>query len=236
MRSLFSRFVALAAFGLVMTVCHAQQGDNELTANEKKEGWILLFDGANIDDWRTYQNKEEDSWEIRDGQLYCKREGVSKRADLISRETFDDFELSIDWKVDHGANSGIIYRANEEHSASYESGPEYQLIDDEGYPEKLEDWQKSGSDYDMHPPAKIVSKPAGEYNHTVIKASGRHIEHWLNGEKVADFIIGSPEWIARKTKSKWKDLPNWGLASKGYICLQDHGGGIWFKNIKIRRL
>ena len=210
--------------------------DNLLSEQEKKDGWVLLFDGKNTSSWRTYQNKPADSWEIRDGQLYCKKDGVKQRADLVTKKEYGDFELAIDWKVDAGANSGIIYRANEKQGASYESGPEYQLIDDIGYPGKLEDWQKSGSDYDMHPPASVVSKPAGEYNHTVIIARGHHVEHWLNGVKVAEFEIASPDWKERKAKSKWKDLPDWGTAPSGYICLQDHGGGIWFKNIRIREL
>jgi hypothetical protein len=215
---------------------YRQQQDNTLTEKEKQEGWQLLFDGKSTAGWRTYKNKKSDGWLVSNGELSCKTDGVKSRADLITSELYGDFELLIDWKVEKGANGGIIYRATEKYGSSYESAPEYQLIDDLGYKDKLEDWQKSGADYAMHPPSKIVSKPAGEYNTTKIVAKGTHIEHWLNGEKVADFEIGTPEWLALKEKSKFKDKEDWAMAKTGYIALQDHGGGLSFKNIKLRKL
>jgi hypothetical protein len=213
-----------------------QQKDNMLTSAEKKAGWILLFNGKDTGGWRTYKNKEEDSWEVVNGELHCKEEDVHHRADLITRDQYGSFELRIDWKVAKGANSGILYHVLETHDGSYETGPEYQLIDDRGYKEKLEDWQKSGADYAMHAPAKLVSKPAGEYNHTRLVVSGNHIEHWLNGVKVADFHAWTPEWEKLKKEGKWKDYPDYGSSKTGYIALQDHGGGIWFKNIKVKKM
>ncbi len=215
---------------------YAQQADNTLSAKEKQNGWVLLFDGKSTDQWRPYKNVASDGWEIVNGEIHCKEKDVQHRADMITKEEYADFELAFDWKVSKGANSGLVYRIDEQHGAAHESGSEYQLIDDIGYPGKLEKWQNSGADYDMHPPVKIASKPAGEYNHSVIKAQGKKIEHWLNGVKVAAYEIGTPEWVALKAKSKWKDISGWGENSKGNICLQDHGGGIWFKNIKIRKL
>jgi hypothetical protein len=224
------------AAGIFFTAAGASaQADNTLTKAEKKEGWVLLFDGKSTAQWRPYQSKPSDGWEIADGAIYCKEKGVQHRADLITAEEYADFEFAFDWKLIKAANSGLVYRANEEQGAAHESASEYQLIDDTGYPGKLETWQNSGADYDMHPPTKIVSKPAGEYNHSIIKARGKHIEHWLNGVKVADYEIGTPAWVARRAKSKWKDIPGWGENEKGHICLQDHGGGIWFKNLKIRK-
>lgn len=210
--------------------------DNTLTSAEQRAGWILLFDGKSTIGWRSYQHAASDGWEVVNGEIHCKDKDVQHRADLITNEEYGDFELAFDWKLSKAANSGLIYRANEEHGASHESASEYQLIDDAGYPEKLQTWQNSGADYDMHPPTKIASKPAGEYNHSVIKAKGKHIEHWLNGVKVAAFEIGTPEWFVLKEKSKWKDIKGWGENTRGHICLQDHGGGIWFKNIKIKKL
>jgi 3-keto-disaccharide hydrolase len=214
----------------------AQKKDNELSAAEKKAGWKLLFDGKSTDNWRTYQNNADDSWEIVNGELHCKKDGVTKRADLITKDEYASFEFQVDWKVSKGANSGVLYHVLETHRASYETGPEYQLIDDLGYEEKLEDWQKSGADYAMHPPLKIASKPAGEYNHTRIVVNGDHVEHWLNEVKVADFHAWTSEWEKLKKEGKWKDYPDYGNAKSGYIALQDHGGGIWFKNIKIKKL
>jgi hypothetical protein len=209
--------------------------DNTLTPAEKKEGWVLLFDGKTTNGWRSYGKKTQDSWEVLFGQLHCKTK-AKNRADLMTVSQYDNFELQFDWKVEKGANSGVVWRVIETSGASYETGPEYQLIDDEGYPEKLEEWQKSGSDYGMHPPMVLASKPAGEYNHTKLIVNGAHVQHWLNARKVADFELWSPAWQELKSKSKWKDLANYGMAKKGFIALQDHGGGIYFKNIKLRKL
>jgi hypothetical protein len=228
--------VAAISFITPINIRNQQLADNTLTTAEKKAGWILLFDGKSTSNWRPYKNAESDGWEIVNGEIHCKDKDVKHRADLITKEAYSDFELAFDWKMIKAANSGLVYRIDELHGAAHESGSEYQLIDDAGYPEKLQPWQHSGADYDMHPPTKIASKPAGQYNHSVIKAKGKHVEHWLNGVKVADYEIGTAEWHALKDKSKWKDIKGWGENSKGNICLQDHGGGIWFKNIKLRKL
>jgi hypothetical protein len=212
------------------------QGDNKLTDAEKKSGWTLLFDGKTTNGWRTYQNLPDDSWEVVNGELHCKKDGVQHRADLLTKDQYSSFELQVDWKVDKAANSGLLYHVLETKKSSYETGPEYQLIDDLGYGEKLEDWQKSGADYAMHPPLKIASNPAGQYNHTRLVVNGAHVEHWLNGVKVADFTAWTPDWEKLKSTGKWKDYPDYGNAKSGYIALQDHGGGIWFKNIKIKKL
>lgn len=234
-KSLFLTIGAVFAFTILDSFM-PQQKDNMLTHAEKKSGWISLFNGKNTDGWRTYKNKEDDSWEVMNGELHCKEKGVNHRADLITKDQYGSFELKIDWKVAKSANSGILYHVLETHDGSYETGPEYQLIDDRGYEEKLEDWQKSGADYAMHAPAKLASKPAGEYNHTRLIVNGNHVEHWLNGVKVADFHSWTPEWEKLKKEGKWKDYPDYGSSKTGYIALQDHGGGIWFKNIKIKKL
>lgn len=213
-----------------------QTGDTILTPDEKKAGWVLLFDGKTTNGWRPYRNQASEGWEVVNGQLHCKEGNIAHRADLITIEQYDNFELVFDWKINKGYNSGVIYRAAESNRPAYETGPEYQLIDDEGYPDKLEDWQKSGADYAMHPPSSLASKPAGEYNQTKIVVNGAHVEHWLNGKKVVDFELWTPEWNALKAKSKWKDAQQYGMVKKGHIALQDHGGGIWFKNIKLRKL
>jgi 3-keto-disaccharide hydrolase len=213
-----------------------KQKDNTLSKKEKKEGWVLLFDGTTTNGWRPYKNKEQQGWDVKDGELYCKSEGVTKRADLITANKYENFELQIDWKISPKMNSGIIYMATEENGASYESGPEYQLIDDIGYPGKLSDKQLSGANYDMNAPTAKISKPAGEFNHTKIVINKGHVEHWLNGTKVVDYQLWTPEWEQTKANSKWKDVKPYGMAKSGHIALQDHGGGIAFKNIKIKPL
>lgn len=215
------------------------QKDNTLTAAEKKAGWQLLFDGKSLNGWRMYQQKAADCWGVKDGEIYCKGSNTDKsdlRADLVSSAEYDNFELSIDWKIAPKGNSGILYHVKEDQSASYLSGPEYQLIDDEGFPEKLEEWQKTAADYAMYPTTSRPVKPVGEFNTTRIVVNGAHREHWLNGVKVVEFEAWTDDWNERKSKGKWKDVAAYGMAKSGRFCLQDHGSGVWFKNIKIRKL
>jgi hypothetical protein len=212
----------------------SQAKDNTLTDDEKKNGWVLLFDGKTKNSWRTYKNAPNDSWEIVDGQLHGKKEGVQHRADLVTKSNYSSFEIQLDWKIDKECNSGLLYHVLETQTSPYETGPEYQLIDDNV--DKIEDWQKSGADYAMYPPGTLAAKPVGQYNHTRLVVNGAHIEHWLNGVKVVDFMAWSPDWQKKKMAGKWKDYPEYGKAKSGLIDLQDHGGGIWFKNIKIRKL
>ena len=229
--------VVIVITSLVISSFEWQQDkDNVLSNAEKKAGWKLLFDGNTTKGWRMYQNTPSDGWEVVQGELISKKEGVTKRADLITADQYDNFELVLDWKVEKGANSGVIYRALENDKPSFESGPEYQLIDDNGYVDKLEDWQKSGADYAMHAPSTLAAKPVGEYNRTKIVVNKGHVEHWLNGAKVVEFELWTPEWKQLKEQGKWKDAKDYGMAKKGYIALQDHGGGVRFKNIKIRNL
>ena len=216
-----------------------KQKDNTLSAAEKKEGWQLLFDGKTLNGWRMYQNKPADCWGVKNGEIYCKGSETDKsdlRGDLVTSDQFENYELSIDWKIAPGGNSGIMYHVKEDAPAAYLTGPEYQLIDDEGYPDKLEDWQKTGADYAMYTPTVKATRPPGQYNTTRIVVKGAHREHWLNGVKVLEFEAWTPEWNKRKAEGKWKDTPGYGIAKKGHICLQDHGSGVWFKNIKLKPL
>ena len=224
------------AFFLSSFSSNNKQKENTLTEKEKKEGWVLLFDGTTMNGWRTYKNKESEGWDVKNGELYCKEEGVTKRADLITNNKYENYELQIDWKISPKKNSGIIYMATEENGASYESGPEYQVIDDIGYPAKLNDKQLSGANYDMHAPSAKVAKPAGEFNHTRIVINKGHVEHWLNGTKVVNYQLWTPEWEQIKATSKWKDVKPYGMSKSGHIALQDHGGGIAFRNIKLKPL
>lgn len=201
------------------------------------KGWTTLYDNSTgTSQWRTYKNQPNTSWKVVDGFLYCSTDSTVKRADLTTKKQYADFELYVVWKIEKAENSGIIYRANEDHDYSFQSGPEYQLIDDVGYPEKIEDYQKSGADYGMYAPMVNAAKPAGEWNTTVIKMTGNHGEYWLNGKKTVDYVIGSDDWEERKEHSKWKDEADYDAMKTGYICLQDHGGGVWFKEIKIKDL
>lgn len=212
---------------------------NKLSSEEASAGWKVLFDGNSLNGWRTYQNKKSDSWSVKDGILYCKGSDSDKtdlRSDLISENQYENFELSADWKISPKGNSGIIYMVNEKSKAAYMSGPEYQVIDDIGFPEKLEDWQKTGANYAMNPAPEAAPNPVGEWNTTKIIVNKGHVEHWLNGKKIVEYQVGSDTWKAEKAKGKWKDTPEYGMSKKGHIALQDHGSEAWFRNIKIKEL
>lgn len=213
--------------------------DNTLSNAEKKEGWKLLFDGKTKNGWRYYQNKPSKSWEVSNGTLHSKG-GASNygsiNADLMTKDQYDNFELSIDYKISPKGNSGILYLVTEDYESSYLSGPEYQVIDDINFPEKIEDWQKTGANYAMNPAPAAQPNPAGEWNTARIVVNKGHVEHWLNGKKIVEYEIGSEEWKKNKMEGKWKDAAGYGMAKKGYIALQDHGSEAWFKNIKIRKL
>lgn len=227
---------SLVAMLMLSFVVSNQQKDNTLSKKEKKQGWLLLFDGTTLNGWRAYKIGETDGWAVKDGEIYCKEGEVKKRADLITNNKYENYELLIDWKISPKKNSGIMYMVTEENGASFESGPEYQLIDDLGYPGKLTDKQLSGANYDMHAPTSKMAKPAGEWNQTKIVINKGHVEHWLNGTRVVDYQLWSPDWEAAKANSKWKNVKPYGMSKSGHIALQDHGGGVAFKNIKLKPL
>ncbi len=214
--------------------------DNQLTEAEKADGWKLLFNGQSANQWRIYNRDTLAGWDIKNGELIALGEaGIEGQgADIITKEQFEHFEFSVDWKVSEAGNSGIFFYVveGEEYNGVHETGPEYQLIDDIGFPQELEDWQKSGANYAMHPASKPMAKPVGTYNTSRIVVNQGHVEHYLNGEKVVEYDLWTPEWEAKIKGGKWKDFPGYGRAKKGHIALQDHGNQIWFKNIKIKEL
>ncbi|MDB5155117.1 MAG: hypothetical protein JWR54_3868, partial [Mucilaginibacter sp.] len=159
--------------------------------------------------------------------------------DIVSNKKFANFELKWEWKVDKGSNSGVMYHVLEgaKYHSPYETGPEYQVIDDIGFPEKLEDWQKAGADYAMTVANdQKILKPVGEWNTSKIIFNHGHVEHWLNGKKIVEFEAWSADWNKKRTEGKWKDYPDYGKAKTGEIALQDHGDKAYYKHIMIKEL
>jgi len=232
MKRLFVLMLGIIAF---ITVAAQNEKINTLSEEEKKEGWRLLFNGKNLDGWKTFQGKEISRWKVVDGVLNNSGVGSDHGGDIITREKFQNFELSLEWKIAPQSNSGIFYHVNEKiGTAIYESGPEYQLIDDKGWPNKLRDDQFSGANYGMHAPKNAVVKELSEWNQTRIIVIDAHVQHYLNGVKVVDYQLWDNDWKLLKEKGKWKDYPYYGMARKGQIGLQDHGGLARFRNIKIQ--
>lgn len=214
---------------------------NTLSQQEQSEGWQLLFDGKTLNGWRDYNGTElTGPWEVKDGCIYAEGEGNDANGYIVTDKIYENFELSWDWKISKGGNSGVLYHVVESplFKVPYVTGPEYQLIDDVNFPEKLEDWQRCGVDYAMHLPdfSTIKVNPAGEWNNSKIVFNNGHVEHWMNGEKIIEFEAWTEDWFTRKNSGKWANAPEYGIARKGVICLQDHGYPAWFRNIKIKEL
>jgi hypothetical protein len=224
-----------------VTAAAQTQQQNTLTAEEKRLGWKLLFDGKSTNGWRSYRAQSvKPSWAVEDGNLVVLGKQGAEAGDLITNDQYENFELKLQWKNTPGGNSGLMFNVVEgDNKETYYSGPEFQLIDDTGYEAhhnyKLTDKQVSGANYDIHTPVKKAVKPVGEWNDVRLRVVDGHVEHWLNGEKVVDYHLWSDDWKNLVQQSKFKDWP-YGQARKGHIALQDHGTQSYFRNIKIRPL
>ena len=214
-----------------------------LTPDEAAEGWQILFDGTSIDAWRGYGREDfpSDSWKAEDGALMVVgTSGDMLGTDIVTKETFQDFELSLEFKVSPGGNSGIFYRVLEDDGMEiWQNAAEYQVLDDDAYVAegaRAEDAQLTAGNYDMHPANGGAVKPVGEWNLAGILVKGNHVEHWLNGLKVVEYELGSEDWARRYAESKFVEYPGFSQTASAPIGLQDHGSQVWFRNIKIRRL
>ena len=246
---LFPMILAVTCTVHVMAQTH-----NTLTAKEKKEGWMLLFDGKTMNGWRLCNGTEmPDEWVIEDNAVrvltrvekQAKQEpGTRLRsADILyGAKKFRNFELSIDWNVGKGGNSGIFYYVVEVPGQPiYIAAPEVQILDNWNAGDNKLTNHLAGSLYDMLPALPSNAKPHGEWNTIVIRVKDGHVTHTQNGQKVCEYTLWTPEWDALIANSKFKDWehlqPGKGPAKEGYIGLQDHNDfGCSFRNIKIREL
>jgi Domain of Unknown Function (DUF1080) len=215
-------------------------GPNTLTPEEKKAGWILLFDGHSLDAWRGYKKTDavDSRWKAVDGALALPAhdgKDTHGQRDIITKDTFEQFELSIEWKVAPGSNSGIKYFVLEDRDSAI--GHEYQVIDDQRHADaKIGPHRQTAAFYDVLPATDRPTKPAGEWNTTRIVVRGQTVEHWLNDKKVLQYELNSPALNAAIEKSKFKGMERFGKRQNAHILLQDHGDQVWFRSIKIRRI
>jgi 3-keto-disaccharide hydrolase len=211
---------------------------NQLTAAEQKAGWRLLFDGKTTAGWRGFKKTDfpKGRWVVRDGALAHIATGAGDSqggGDIVTIARFSDFDLRFDWRIAPGGNSGLKYFVTEDRD-----GPiahEYQVLDDARHPDaKVGAHRQAGAFYDVLPPAADKTlRPVGEWNESRVLVKGNHVEHWLNGRRVLEYELGSPELRAAIAKSKFKDVPGFGTKTSGHILLQDHGDEVAFRNIKI---
>lgn len=234
----FIRTCTCILFSLCSIYTMAQ---NTLTAKEKKEGWKLLFDGKTTTGWRNYNsNTLGAGWKAVNGTLALDNSVTQReeRGDIVTNDEYENFELSLEWKIDSCGNSGIIFNVIEDpkHDATYYTGPEMQVLDNTCHPDAKIEKHQAGDLYDLIKSKKETVKPAGQWNVSrIISRKGKY-EFWLNGTKVVEFTMHTPEWDALVAGSKFKAWPDFGKATKGHIALQDHGDNVWFRNIKIKEL
>lgn len=207
---------------------------NRLTEQENADGWTLLFDGKNLNNWRGFKTLEHKGWTIVGDCLVRTGPG----GDIMTKEMFQDFEFKIEWRISPAGNSGIIYRVSNEPPNTYpwETGPEMQVLDNSEHADGRSPLTSAGANYALIAPPKDVTRPVGFFNEARIVVHGNHVEHWLNGEKQCEYDLNSPEWNKLVEGSKFKSMPRYGTAPRGYIVLQDHGDRVWYRNIKIREI
>jgi hypothetical protein len=227
------RLTCLVLMSLVPASIAASAPLNTLTPAEKKAGWRLLFDGATLSGWRGYKTETPAGWNVQDGALVL---AAGRKGDLVTVEQFGDFELSLEWKISAGGNSGIIYRVGLGDPAPARSGPEYQLLDNARAKDNQIPTHFAGALYDLVAPPRDVTRPVGEWNEARVRIQGWKIEHWLNGTKVAEADLSSPAGKALVAGSKFKTWPRFATLARGHITLQDHGDSVSFRNVKIREL
>lgn len=194
--------------------------------------WIPLFDGTSLNAWRGYQMDSVAGWRIEDGTL-ARGDGG---ADLITRDQFGSFELELEWKLEPGGNSGIMFKVTEAEDQSYKTGPEIQVLDDERHTDGGSRLTSAGAAYGLYPAPLGAVKPVGEWNHVRLRVDGTHVQQWLNGTLMADYQLYSDEWKGLVAASKFREWPGYGMAAEGHIALQDHGDPVWYRNIRIREL
>lgn len=215
------------------------------TASPEKGKWIWLFNGKSLDGWHSYNQDKVVGWRIEDGMLTTDGSG----GDLTTNNEYGDFDLRFEFKIPPASNTGVFYKVLEtpEIKRTVHSAPEYQIIDDTGYVVRnakgeqipLLDTQKSGANYDLHPPLdKTAYRPAGTWNKGRIIVQGSHVQHYLNGKLVADYQYGDAEWQRMVQESKFKDWPYATPRHRGKIALQSHNAKetMWFRKIRIREL
>lgn len=207
---------------------------NALTDADKKDGWTLLFDGNTSKGWKAFKEDgfPAKGWNIEGGTLHHAKGGGG--GDIITTDQFDNFEISLEWKIEPGGNSGIMYHVGAAEDYPWRTGPECQVLDNLKHADGKSPLTSAGSMYALYAPAADVARPAMEWNRVRIVCKGTKIEHWLNGWKVVETDTASQDFKKLIAASKFKDMPKFATLSKGHISLQDHGDDVWYRNIKIR--
>ncbi|MEO0472558.1 MAG: DUF1080 domain-containing protein [Bacteroidota bacterium] len=232
------RLCYFLAAATLLTACQTEQQQTDTqTATAETQAAApqveVLFDGSSTDAWRNYNaDTISNQWQIQDGTLTMAGKGGG---DIITKNEYENFLLELEWKISENGNSGIFFHVTENDTlpAAYFTGPEMQILHNEGHPDGQIEMHRAGDNYDLQACSVETVKGPGEWNAVKLKVDQGKVEHWLNGTKVVEYELGSDAWKAQLAKSKFADWPLYGRAGKGHIALQDHGDPVWFRNIKV---
>ena len=192
-----------------------------------------VYNISSLDNWRGYKKDSvPEQWVNEDEETIHLTGGGA--GDLITREQYGDFVLTMEWKISPKGNSGVMYRVSEGDGPTYFTGPEMQVLDNAVAGGDL--MHSAGADYALHAPSEDNTRPVGEWNEVRMVVDGPHVEYWLNGVQQCSYELWSEEWNARVAASKFKEWPGFGMNKRGHIALQDHGNPVWYRNIHIRSL
>jgi len=208
----------------------------------QKKGFVNLITKNSLDGWHNYGETEAgNGWTVENDVLYFnpKAKSPEKHGDLVTNVDYGDFHLKYDWKISKNGNSGLMFYVNDDikkYAKPYLTGPEMQVLDNEGHPDAKIFKHRAGDLYDLIPCSKETAKPAGEWNKAEIIANKGKLEFYLNGERVVETIMWDEAWNKMIAGSKFKAMPGFGKYKTGKIVLQDHGDEVWYKNIRIKAL
>lgn len=245
---ILSSLVAFLSCNTNKAMKDQSSGVNTLSKAEEKAGWKLLFDGQSLKGWHGFRKSTlSPDWKVEDGAITLAatykadktRQYKDLQSDLVTDGEFGNFELQMEWKISPCGNSGIIYRSveSDKYGATYVTGPEMQVLDDNCHPDAKIEKHRSSDLYDLVTATPRRLKPVGEWNQVRVVLKDDNVQHWLNGEKVVDVKMWTSEWDQMVQKSKWKEhAAYFAKSKKGHIALQDHDNPVWFRNIKIRAL
>jgi hypothetical protein len=200
-------------------------------------GWTILFDGSSAEAWRCYKGGDIASagWVMEGGALKTVA-GAESRCDIISRKQYRDFEMELEWRVSPGGNSGIFFGVAETDGPAWHTGPEYQVLDDSRHPDGKDPKTSAAALYGLVAARDKSLRPVGEYNRSRLVVRGQHVEHWLNGKKVAEYELDSGALRKLIAASKFGDKPRFAREREGHVALQHHGEEVWYRDVRIRPL
>ena len=249
------KFLMIASASALILSCNSQNSSTNSTemkadssqateAAQPNDGWISLFDGKTTAGWHKYGGSSVGSgWKVQDSALFLdttvKVNGKRDGGDIVTNEEFENFDLKLEWKIAKNGNSGVMFCVHEDttkYKTPYETGPEMQVLDNDGHPDGKIKKHRAGDLYDLISCSKETVKPVGEWNQIEIKLLGGKLDFYLNGENVVSTTLWDDNWNKLVAASKFKKMPGFGTFKKGHIDLQDHDCDVWFRNIMIKKL